>query len=94
MEARFLTVSEVAEELSCSYRTVLRRIADGSIATFRDGGIVRVPEKALADYVRARTHSAPPRTSAPPSRSGARPRQEFAEDRESLWSMADPLPTH
>jgi excisionase family DNA binding protein len=93
MEARFLTVSEVAEELSCSYRTVLRRIADGSIATFRDGGIVRIPEKALADYVRARTHSAP-RTSAPPSRSGARPRREFAEDRESLWSMADPLPTH
>jgi excisionase family DNA binding protein len=94
MEARFLTVSEVAEELSCSYRTVLRRIADGSIATFRDGGIVRVPEKALADYVRARTHSAPPRSPAPQRTSGARPRREFAEDRESLWSMADPLPTN
>lgn len=87
-------MSEVAEELSCSYRTVLRRIADGSIATFRDRGIVRIPETALADYVRARTHSALPRRMAPPTWSVTRPRREFAADRESLWSMADPLKTH
>jgi len=93
MEARLLTVSEVAEELSCSYRTVLRRIADGSITTFRDRGIVRVPETALAEYVRARMRSARPLRMAPPTLSVTLPRREFVADQASLWSMADPLRT-
>ena len=86
-------MSEVAEELSCSYRTVLRRVADGSIAAFRDRGIVRIPESALADYVRARTRSALPCRTAPSGRPVTRPQREFVADRESLWNMADPLRT-
>jgi excisionase family DNA binding protein len=46
-EPQYLTAKETAARLGISLRTVRRRIADGSLASFRIGGTVRIPASAL-----------------------------------------------
>jgi excisionase family DNA binding protein len=46
-EQRYLTARETAERLGISLRTVRRRIADGSLASLKIGGAVRIPASAL-----------------------------------------------
>ncbi len=46
-DAAYLTAAEAAERLGISLRTVRRRIADGSLASVRIGGAVRIPASAL-----------------------------------------------
>jgi excisionase family DNA binding protein len=46
-EQQYLTPGETAERLGISLRTVRRRIADGSLASIKIGGIVRIPATAL-----------------------------------------------
>ena len=46
-EQQYLTAKETAERLGISLRTVRRRIADGSLASFKIGGAVRIPASAL-----------------------------------------------
>lgn len=41
---RWLTVSELAEELKISQATIRRRIKDGTIKAMKLFGIIRVPE--------------------------------------------------
>lgn len=53
MTARLLTLDEAAGRLSCSTRTLRRRIRDGSLPSFRDGGLVRVRDVDLERYVAA-----------------------------------------
>jgi len=57
-----LTVSEVAARLSISEKTVKRLIASGDIAAIKAGVAVnsgyRVPETALAEFIRQRTVTA------------------------------------
>jgi excisionase family DNA binding protein len=50
---RLLTLPQAAEVLGCSTRTLRRRIRDGSLPAFRDGGLVRVREADLDRYVAA-----------------------------------------
>ena len=52
---RLLDTSEVAAILGCSTRTVLRRIGDGRLPAFRDGGMVRVSEADLTAYIEENT---------------------------------------
>jgi excisionase family DNA binding protein len=52
---RLLKLDEAARVLCCSVRTLRRRIAAGALPVFRDGRLVRVPERALTAYVTART---------------------------------------
>ena len=46
-EQAYLTARETAERLGVSLRTVRRRIADGSLASLKIGGVVRIPASAL-----------------------------------------------
>jgi len=46
-EQAYLTAKETAERLGISLRTVRRRIADGSLASLKIGGVVRIPVSAL-----------------------------------------------
>ncbi len=46
-DAAYLTAAEAADRLGISLRTVRRRIADGSLASVRIGGAVRIPVSAL-----------------------------------------------
>jgi excisionase family DNA binding protein len=46
-EQPYLTARETAERLGISLRTVRRRIADGSLASIKIGGAVRIPASAL-----------------------------------------------
>jgi excisionase family DNA binding protein len=46
-EQQYLTARETAERLGISLRTVRRRIADGSVASLKIGGVVRIPASAL-----------------------------------------------
>jgi excisionase family DNA binding protein len=46
-ETTYLTAAEAAERLGISLRTARRRIADGSLASVRIGGAVRIPVSAL-----------------------------------------------
>jgi excisionase family DNA binding protein len=55
MTDRLLKLDEAARVLCCSVRTLRRRIAAGALPVFRDGRLVRVPERALIAYVTART---------------------------------------
>ncbi|MGH2997826.1 MAG: helix-turn-helix domain-containing protein [Gaiellaceae bacterium] len=50
---RLLTLVQAADRLGCSTRTLRRRIADGSLPAFRDGGLVRVRVGDLERYVAA-----------------------------------------
>jgi excisionase family DNA binding protein len=49
--ARLLTLSEVAEELRCSERTVKRRIAEGALPVARIGGRPLVRRSDLDSFV-------------------------------------------
>lgn len=51
MTGRLFTLEEAAEWLGCSARTLRRRIDDGSLPVFRDGGLVRVRAVDLERYV-------------------------------------------
>lgn len=46
-ETTYLTAAQAAERLGISLRTVRRRIADGSLASVKIGGTVRIPASAL-----------------------------------------------
>jgi excisionase family DNA binding protein len=48
---RLLTLTEVAERLGCSPKTVRRRIDEGALSIFRDGRLVRVTEADLRRYI-------------------------------------------
>src|SRR5439155_22251079 len=50
---RLLTLDQAAERLGCSTRTLRRRIRDGSLPAFRDGGLVRIRAVDLDPYVSA-----------------------------------------
>lgn len=49
-----LTLSDVAEILQCSEKTVKRRVASGDLPVVRDGRMVRVHPDDLDRYVKLR----------------------------------------
>jgi excisionase family DNA binding protein len=49
------TVTEAALRLSCSTRTLRRRILAGELPVFRDRGLVRIAERDLETFVASRT---------------------------------------
>ncbi len=51
---RLLTVSEAAEILNTSVRTVYRRIKSGDLPVIRDGRSVRIHPEDLARYIAMR----------------------------------------
>jgi excisionase family DNA binding protein len=55
METNLLRVGEVADRLSLGKSTVYIMIKDGILPVVRIGGAVRVPEAALAAWIRGRT---------------------------------------
>jgi excisionase family DNA binding protein len=50
-ELKFLTVAEVAALMRVSKMTVYRLVNDGKLPAVRVGRSVRVPEKAVHDYL-------------------------------------------
>ncbi len=55
MTPRLLTYQQAAEALNVSPKTIARRVKTGALAVVVDGGLRRIPEQALAQYVRTRT---------------------------------------
>ncbi|HTY71716.1 MAG TPA: helix-turn-helix domain-containing protein [Actinomycetes bacterium] len=51
-EMRFLTVAEVAAKMRVSKMTVYRLVHSGELPAVRVGRSFRVPEQAVADYLR------------------------------------------
>ena len=51
---RLLTVSEAAEILNTSVKTVYRRLRTGELPAYRDGGILRIHPDDLARYIAER----------------------------------------
>ena len=51
---QLLTLSDVAEILQCSEKTVKRRVATGDLPVVRDGRLVRVHPDDLDRYVKLR----------------------------------------
>jgi excisionase family DNA binding protein len=51
-EVRFLTVAEVAAAMRVSKMTVYRLVHSGDMPAVRVGRSYRVPEQAVADYLR------------------------------------------
>jgi excisionase family DNA binding protein len=51
-EMRFLTVAEVAAAMRVSKMTVYRLVHSGEMPAVRVGRSFRVPEQAVADYLR------------------------------------------
>jgi excisionase family DNA binding protein len=51
-EMRFLTVAEVASTMRVSKMTVYRLVHSGELPAVRVGRSFRVPEQAVADYLR------------------------------------------
>ena len=51
MAGQMLRVTEVAERLSCSERTVRRRIADGTLPSTKIEGLRLIPEEALDQLI-------------------------------------------
>jgi excisionase family DNA binding protein len=49
---RFLTAKEVARHLRVSPMTVYREINDGRLGAVRVGRSIRIPTRALDDYIR------------------------------------------
>lgn len=49
----FLTVAEVAQQMRVSKMTVYRLVNAGDLTAIRVGRSVRVPERALTDFLRA-----------------------------------------
>lgn len=50
----FLTVAEVAEMMRVSKMTVYRLVHSGELPAVRVGRSLRVPERAVAEYLRGR----------------------------------------
>lgn len=50
----FLTVAEVAEKIRVSRMTVYRLVHAGDLPAVRVGRSLRVPERAVTDYLRTR----------------------------------------
>lgn len=53
----YLKLAEVAEQMRVSKTTAWRRIQRGDLGAFKDGGILRVPQQAVDEYMAARTTS-------------------------------------
>ena len=88
MTERLVTIAEAGARLSCSPRTVRRRIATGSLAAYRDGGLLRVPERELERYIAARVAGGPgPSAAGASSRMPGRPSLPAGR----LWDTPDPL---
>lgn len=50
-DLNFFTLDELAERLKASVKTVRRRIAEGKIPAFKEGGRVCVLASDLSDYL-------------------------------------------
>jgi len=86
---RLLTLPEAAAWVGCSTRTLRRRIRAGELGVFRDRGLLRIPERALTDYLSARTlPSHTNRRPAAPTALGNLPPPAAAH---RLWDFPDPL---
>lgn len=93
MSTQLLTVTEVAEVLACSRRTVLRLIGSGTIPAFRHRRLVRVSEHALDEFIHERIIGRRERARAilaahQPVISASRPARD---SRQKLWDTADRL---
>lgn len=51
---RMMTVANVAERLAVTERHIRQLLADGELPAYRIGRAVRIPEDALAEYLKAR----------------------------------------
>ena len=51
-DVRFLTVAEVAAIMRVSKMTVYRLVHSGELEAIRVGRSIRVPERAVTDYLR------------------------------------------
>lgn len=51
LPAKLLSLSEAAEILNCSLKTIRRRVDAGKLATIRDGGMIRVNPEDLKLYI-------------------------------------------
>jgi excisionase family DNA binding protein len=51
---RLLTLPEACEILSCSIKTLRRRIAAGEVPVIRDGRLIRIHPDDLQRYIRQR----------------------------------------
>lgn len=51
---RLLSLSDTAEILGCSLKTIRRRVDAGELATIRDGRLVRVHPNDLNRYIQNR----------------------------------------
>lgn len=70
MTPRLLTYQQAADALNVSPKTIARRVKAGALPVVVDGGVRRIPEQALTEYVQARTVPArrPREASRRPSR--------------------------
>jgi len=50
-EATFMSVEEAAALLRISYRSILRRVTDGTIKSIRLGGIIRIPREQFVTHL-------------------------------------------
>jgi excisionase family DNA binding protein len=82
MSVRLLTLDEAARRIGCSTRTLRRRIGDGSLPAFRDGGLVRVRDDDLERYVSANV------TRAALARAGVRTAGVLLPQRARLWDAS------
>jgi excisionase family DNA binding protein len=87
---RLLSLGQAAARVGCSTRTIRRRIAAGQLTVFRDRGLLRIPEQALADYLSARTlrPAIRPSQAAPIAATSDAPPPAAAR---RLWELPDPL---
>ncbi len=51
---KLLSLSDTADVLGCSLKTIRRRVKAGELATIRDGGLVRVHPEDLQRYIQRR----------------------------------------
>ncbi len=51
---KLLSLSDTAEVLGCSLKTIRRRVKAGDLATIRDGRLVRVHPEDLQRYIQSR----------------------------------------
>jgi excisionase family DNA binding protein len=89
VSGRLLTLAEAAQLVGCSTKTLRRRVASGALTVFRDGRLVRVPEEALAAYVRSRTARPAPGYRPKPAAVHRGPSHSASPKR--LFDLPDPL---
>ena len=92
MTGRLLTLAEAAGLLGCSEKTLRRRIDAGTLPAFKDGGLMRVSERALAAYIFARMSKAATASPSPsrPAVSSFRARRT-QKPGATLFDEPDPL---